>query len=273
MGHPQTNGAGYFNVFEKLRERDYQNQILDRAPAIPEAVKRWLGRVSLLYGVPFSYLVADEKLLAPESLRFFYFDPNWLACLLDGALSLGRSADARLLLGKAMAGNFLAEVIQEAKTIRPQLQGKTIEPTPAQGTWQLTGFLLRSTVVAGWRGLEIQAYADTEEPDPGEQASRQPLPLLRLERLANDVLFGLVEGLLKQLVITQPAEHLHFAVSEAVPLRQAPEAPHVVQIKEQVAQMCQKLGKADIGAAEFARHMVAQPIRYRINLHEASPPQ
>ena len=270
MASPQTNGAGYFNVFVKLRERDYQNQILDRAPAIPEAVKRWLGRVSLLYGVPFSYLVADEKLLAPESLRFFYFDPNWLACLLDGALSMGRSADTRLLLGKAMAGNFLAEVIQEAKTIRPQLQGKTVEPTPAQGTWQLTGFLLRSTVVAGWRGLEIQGYADTEEPDAGERSSRQPLPLLRLERLANDVLFGLVEGLLKQLVITQPAEHLHFAVPEAVPLRQAPQ---VVQIEEQVARMCQKLGKAHIGAAEFARHMVAQPIQYRINLHEASPPR
>jgi hypothetical protein len=273
MANPPTNGAGYFDVFEKLRERDYRNQILDHAPAIPQAVRRWLGRVSLLYGVPFSYLVAEEKLLAPESLRFFYFDPNWLACLLDGALSMGRSADARLLLGKAMAGNFLAEVIQEAKTIRPQLQGKPLEPTPAQGTWQLTGFLLRSTLVAGWRGLEIQAYADTEEPDAGGASSRQPLPLLRLERLANDVLFGLVEGLLKQLVMTQPAEHLHFAVPETVPLRQAPEAPQVVQIEALVAQRCRELGKAHIGAAEFARHMVAKPIRYRINLQEPSPPQ
>jgi hypothetical protein len=273
MANPQTHGAEYFNVLEKLRERDYQNQILDRAPAIPEAVRRWLGRVSLLYGVPFSYLVADEKLLAPESLRFFYFDPNWLACLLDGALSLGHSADARLLLGKAMAGNFLAEVIEEAKTIRPQMQGKTVEPTPAQGTWQLTGFLLRSTIVAGWRGLEIQAYAGTEEPDADGSSARQPLPLLRLERLANDVLFGLVEGLLKQLVITQPAEHLHFAVQGTVPLRQAPEAPHVVQVKEQVAQICERLGKKHIGAAEFARHMVAKPVRYRINLKESSPSQ
>ena len=56
---------------------------------MPQTLVDWLTRLGLLEGVPFNYLVPDEAMLPPESLRFFYLDPNWTSALLDGAMSIG----------------------------------------------------------------------------------------------------------------------------------------------------------------------------------------
>src|SRR5262245_19805440 len=63
---------------------------LDRV-LLPELLSRWLGRLRLLKGVPFNYLIPDEGMLPPESIRFFYLDMNWVDALLDGAFSIGRN--------------------------------------------------------------------------------------------------------------------------------------------------------------------------------------
>ncbi len=282
MNNSQKGDKHAYNLFEKLKDPDHKNRILDSAPPIPDQVRKWLGRLSLLYGVPFGYLVPDEKMLEMESLRFFYFDPQWMECLIDGALSVGRSSDVRLLLGKAMAGNFLSEeVLEEAKKIRPGLQGKEVHPSSAQGTWRLTGFILRSAVVAGWRGLEIKAYGDN--PD-------ESLPILRLERISNDVMLCIFEGVMKQLVITQPPESMHFGVqtkSESpsgyskqirtpskdgnkisdivVPLRNI--AQRVIKVKELATEIQSKI-KTEVTSAEFAVEMVERPVRYTMNIKE-----
>jgi hypothetical protein len=322
MANSETDGRRWYNLFEKLQEKDYRNRILDEVPEIPGEVRTWLGRLSLLYGVPFDYLVPDEKMLEMESLRFFYFDPLWMECLLDGALSVGRAADVRVVLGKAMAGNFLAEdVIQEAKKIRPQLQGKNraeegkartddlettspkgfweatalsesgiervrTRPTPAQSIWQFTGFILRSAIVSGWRGLEINPYAEQ-----GDVSDQTPLPILRLDRLADDTMLCIVEGIMKQLVITQPPESMHFGVEmksespisykkqirsvsddgktkfevDPVPLREE-SAPRVIEVKTLVERMEEKLGELD--SAKFAVEMVERPVKYTISMKE-----
>ena len=56
----------------------------------PPEVTRFCARAVLLYGVPFHYLVPDERMLPPESIRFFYLDPGWIATLIQGATSVGR---------------------------------------------------------------------------------------------------------------------------------------------------------------------------------------
>jgi hypothetical protein len=61
------------------------------AVLLPEDLSKWLGRLRLLKGVPFNYLVPDERMLPPESIRFFYLDMNWVDSLLDGAFSIGRN--------------------------------------------------------------------------------------------------------------------------------------------------------------------------------------
>ena len=69
----------------------------------------------MLQGVPLNYLVPHLQMLKKESLRFFYIDTTWIGALLDGALSIGRSPETRLYLDKAMAGNFLATVLDDFK--------------------------------------------------------------------------------------------------------------------------------------------------------------
>lgn len=53
---------------------------------LPETLSSWFGRASLLEGVPFDYLVPDERMLSREAIRFFRVDPFWVDCLLDGVL-------------------------------------------------------------------------------------------------------------------------------------------------------------------------------------------
>ncbi|HTF04001.1 MAG TPA: hypothetical protein VK826_08245, partial [Bacteroidia bacterium] len=63
-------------------------------PNMPQPLTDWLSRLALLYGVPFNYLVPDEGMLPPESIRFFYLDINWVEALVDGAFSIGRNLTA-----------------------------------------------------------------------------------------------------------------------------------------------------------------------------------
>src|ERR1044072_2152613 len=63
---------------------------------VPEQISKWLGRLRNLEGVPFNYLVPDERMLPPESIRFFRIDRAWLDCLADGAFSVGRVGSSAL---------------------------------------------------------------------------------------------------------------------------------------------------------------------------------
>ncbi len=95
--------------------------------ALPPVVRAWFSDVARLKGLPFNYLVPDEQMLPPESIHFFFLDWLWLECLQDGAFSLGR-----------------------VTTIDDALRAGL--PKPSR---QTTGFLLRSSVVAGWPGLQV----------------------------------------------------------------------------------------------------------------------
>lgn len=66
----------------------------------------------------------------------------------------------------------------------------------------VTGFILRSAVVSGWPGMEVRAYQDA--------AMTQPADVLRLDRVADDILFGLFGQQVAALQFSEPAETLHF---------------------------------------------------------------
>lgn len=56
---------------------DYAHLITDRDPddgdhVVPGELRRFMRRLRLLHGVPFSYLVPDADLLPIESIRFFH---------------------------------------------------------------------------------------------------------------------------------------------------------------------------------------------------------
>lgn len=211
------------------------------AREITVAVSSWLARLVLLYGVPFHYLIPEQEMLLPESIRFFYLDPIWIQSLIQGACSIGNTDYGDTLIDKAMNSVVQTEPGPDQKVsvtstaaasvrdrLREQYEGI---PVPAQGrelSWPLMGFLLRSSVVTGWRGLEIMAYrklvnqADRDfwnqqklsDDDKKKLAEGfAPLQALRIEQLSADVMLGIFNGGIAQLVIRQPQESLHFGLA------------------------------------------------------------
>jgi hypothetical protein len=206
-------------------------------------VAAWLGRLVLLYGAPFNYLIPEEQMLPKESLRFFYFDPIWIQSLVQGACSIGNSDYGSTLINKAI--NTLAQPNRPDSTkgpappaskaaagvrdsLRKQYESVPMPDESEDLDWPLTGFLLRSAAVAGWRGLEVMAYKtlspaekliwekkqlNEEQRDKLMSESVAPLKALRIEQLAADVMFGLFNGVIAQLVIRQPQEGLHFGLT------------------------------------------------------------
>jgi len=169
---------------------------------VPSEIRQWLGHLFLLHGVPFEYLVPHPDLLQPGSLRLFYLDTTWVAALVDGALSIGRTQESETYLDKAMSGNFLEDVSEKEINLSPTLN--TDIPGPPKGAkimGHITGFLLRSELVSGWRGVEIQAYN-----------GQTPLAPLRMQRVTPDTLLAIYNGHLNKLVITQPPQGLHFGL-------------------------------------------------------------
>jgi hypothetical protein len=164
---------------------------------LPETVRGWFDQLALLEGVPFRYLVPDERMLPPESIRFFQVDEQWMECLLDGAFSVGRVLDS----------DHANDVLHSEKQLSDRYH------------WQVSGFLLRSDVVAGWPGLLVDGY---DTPVPVDSEGKKPvLPLLRMARLSQNVLLCLFEGIVKTVDIHLRPETLHFGVDadESQPLK------------------------------------------------------
>ncbi|MFK3978810.1 hypothetical protein ACI2K4_00385 [Micromonospora sp. NPDC050397] len=159
---------------------DYPLAVPPVDTSMPESLLGWLRNLARLDGVPFSYLLPDERLLPVESVRFVGLDQGWVRHLLDGATSIGR-------LGPA-------DTDRDANDRLP-----VDFPT-------VTGALIRSAVVPGYPGLLVDAYADT--------GGTKRLAPWRTARLAPDILLCLFEGELARLDLHQPPEGQHLAVEQ-----------------------------------------------------------
>ena len=201
------------------------DQAIVQTPAeapLPPALISWLAQLALLDGVPFTYLVADARLLPPESIRFFQVDVSWRAALLDGALSVGRhySATDRPSPHAAAERAHRPEIeraVGEAMSGVRRRQLKKSGDAPAATSDVVTGFLLRSRAVSGWKSLDVNGYAQGHSPYENARGTIaldrvEALDILRLERLAQTVLLGLFRGPLYELVLHQPPEAVHFGV-------------------------------------------------------------
>lgn len=158
---------------------------------LPPAVNDWFVGLGSLNDVPYNYFVPDERELPQPSIRFFSIDPAWIAYLMDGAFSIG------------------CVVIN-----KPALEASLRAAIPVPGP--MSGFLLRSPVVAGWPHMEITGYdvaggGTTFEPKGVTAANI--LPLVRMERIAPDTLFCLFAGELKTVDLNEKAEVIHFGVA------------------------------------------------------------
>jgi hypothetical protein len=164
----------------------------------------WLTQLHLLVGVPFNYLVPDIHMLPAEAIRFFGVDEAWVAALIDGAFGI---CESRVAASVAAALRPRAGAAARAglPAVRRALLGLAGDEPPPVDT--LSGFLLRSGVVAGWPGLEVHGYAD-----PG---AAQPLGIVRLERIAPSLLLCIFAGRLARVDFQEPPEGIHFGVDPA----------------------------------------------------------
>lgn len=184
---------------------------------VPEPLSKWLGRLRLLKGVPFNYLVPDESMLPPESIRFFYLDMNWVDALLDGAFSIGRNLTTT---EKAPTHNLDAAVMPDVHThvsvgaasIRAEALGI---PPPEPAFKVVSGFLLRSSVVSAYKGIGANVYPLGGTPDDGPEKIKL-LDILRFEPLGSnsDTLLCLVDGDAYRVDIHEAPEHLHYGIDE-----------------------------------------------------------
>lgn len=161
-----------------------QARLGDDQPALPPEVVTWLQGLATLAGVPFNYLVPDERMLPPESLRFFHLDGNWVDALVDGAFSIGRATTGE---GHASLARSAVDAVRDAGTPGPP-----------------SGILLRSAAVAGWPKLRIDGFSDA--------AATTPVRLLRRAQLARDTVLCVFDGPLAVLQIEEPPEQLHMGL-------------------------------------------------------------
>jgi hypothetical protein len=175
----------------------------DTSSEIPKEVITFLKELYKLNGVPFSYLVPHEfylekthQTLGKEysgTLSTFYIDPNWIEALLDGALSIGRIQNTDILLDRLISSGLVVDKYTNQKTGEEEKDNQVLN---------VTGFLLRSDLVSGWRGLEIEAY----------DINKKLLPAIRFERINTDIFLGIFHGNIASVTIKQPYEGLHFGI-------------------------------------------------------------
>lgn len=256
--------------------------------ALPADVRSWLVRLRLLEGVPFANLIADAELLPPESIRWFYLDRRWTDALVEGALSVGTvNSDDRVQLTEAYPA-IREELDIEERNVRrdpssPRLGGH-VEA--------ISGFVMRSQVVAGYPGMHVRAFS--VEPDKADDAKftedePERMRLLRLERLAPAVLFCLFDGIPSVVHMEEPRQGIQFGVNRTgsggsvsatlkprsaatgeylggspvtVPFRSGDRTSGVIDIQELERKLRgPATGGDDLDSAEYALQLVRYPYR------------
>ncbi|KAK5653834.1 hypothetical protein OQA88_7994 [Cercophora sp. LCS_1] len=145
----------------------------------PPILNRLLDLSNLAH-IPLHYLITNPAYLPPESMRFFYVDPNWINAVVDGALSIGNNFDVEDVdLVKAAIKNAL-DKYKSSELVTPEGRSGHLPQFPSYG------LLLRSAVVSTWKDLRISAPFP-----PGWQGNK--LEILDKFDVASDTIMVLLD--------------------------------------------------------------------------------
>lgn len=176
------------------------------AAILPEQILRWLGKRALLQGVPIDQLVPDPRLLPQESIRFFAIDRNWVDALLEGALGVGLQSSRDSLFHQITRDPLKRAVDTLLAELRAEAIGEAQGATETVGT--MGGFLLRSSVVTDYKGLEVLGwFLDSG----GAPRSMRPL---RYEQVSPGILLCIFPEVPVQVELEEPKQGLIFGVED-----------------------------------------------------------
>lgn len=271
---------------EKMKgiKEKLQKTVLGGTAMMPE-LDSFLNALYRLQTVPAEYLICQEELLPAESLRFFYVDENWVDCLIDGALSMGRNSTFDLYHDALVH----EDVCRRFRSSHRGAGGQT-------ESGGRTGFLLRSELVRGWPGLSIACYAQCA-------GGKELLECQNISRIGEDIILCIADGVIDCLEFTEPKEGVSFGFTRdeqgilSLPLSPLPkpgtdEAAQVfcrgmadflnipVPVRQQEVQgvvdieaLCAAAGKAlgmseaeqeHFSALELSAELLATPVRYSV---------
>ena len=189
---------------------------------MPPYMELFLAHLRLLVGVPFDYLVADDRLLPDESIRFFYLDRSWTDRLVDGAIAVGKigTREQAHHQGHAPAVNQQLDLSERIVRILQRgsssfADAKTSNDSKPAAADTITGFLLRSAAVSGWPQMDVRAYkTDIPETfDPADpQVAPQQLTTLRLELLSPALMIALFQGVPQLVTLEEPHQGVQFGI-------------------------------------------------------------
>jgi hypothetical protein len=210
---------------DALRERmTTPSQVDDTQPeaGMPPYMESFLAHLRLLIGVPFNYLIADQRLLPDESIRFFYIDRSWTDRLVDGAISVGKIGSRAQAHHQAHAPALNQQLDLTERIVRALQRGidsfANLKASNDQNTTPasvVTGFLLRSQAVSGWPHMDVRAYSqDIPEPFDASDPKITPLQLvtLRLELLSPSIMIALFQGVPQLVILEEPHHGIQFGV-------------------------------------------------------------
>jgi hypothetical protein len=233
---------------------------------ITDDLVQWIARLVLLYPVPFHYLVPHPALLPSESVRFFHLDDNWVNALVDGALSIAaRKLPEKGPGSRAGLQTALSSIVYH---YRLRLQGRSAKLAPSERYMDVpkSGFLLRSTIVTDWPGVEVTVTTSGRQNDAGER-------ILRLDQISDGVLFCLARGSIEQVIFREPREGVTFGVDSTGAIK-ARKSGRTLNVKTDLARGNANAGVVDIatlqarleqsegpavGPAAFALQMIRMP--------------
>jgi hypothetical protein len=296
MADLTKNDTNRLNLFDTVSKRLAEEKSEAFMPAIPDEVTTFLGKLSMLDGVPIHNIIPHESYLPIKSFidgqtrveqggfKFFYIDPEWIAALLNGALSIADDND-ELLLQEAMLGKYAARVYynETKEKIKRQIAGlytpdefeaqltarlkqKGLDspaPTIAQQNWNYTGFFIRSAIIENWTGVQIIAK--------GTYGSGEAIPrrVVKTEKIARDTIFCICEGTITEIEITQPPEAIHFDKDMLPGITLRSGNTGVLDINKLVASKANLLeGNLNTSAA-FAMQALSKPAKATLTINRS----
>jgi hypothetical protein len=151
------------------------------APKAPPDLVDWMNGLRRLQGIPHRYLLPDERVLPPESVRFVAQDQNYIAAMLDGVMSSVR-----------------------APSLCPdECRKGELELLGGNHPQDVTGFLVRSAAVAALSGLEALATG---------QNSSEILESYHSARISPSIRLFLFEGKIRTVTLRRRPDTVHLSV-------------------------------------------------------------